>query len=492
MKALLFSMPDIYPEWRPRLFSMPNLALASMAGNCPEHEVFVGDLVLKRKNIKKAVKSAIKRYQPDIIGLSAMTFQYLTAVKLAKYIKSLYPDLPIAIGGYHSTIMYKEIAGDYPELFDFIFRGEADLAFNELLDELESKNDFKKIKGLSYKKGKRFVHNAPRPIEDLADIELPDRDSRIWEGYHGFGIKLDTIETSRGCLNNCKFCSIRNMYGQSRREYSINRVIEDIRNAKELGFRSLFFVDDNITGDVRAIKRFNKLLDAIIDNGLNDIEYITQASSLGMGHDKGIVKKMRKAGFGIVFLGMENMSKKNLKFLRKGNIVNYSRKALDYLIKNDISVIGGIVIGSEMDDEEDIKLNYEQLKEQSVDLKLDQVLTPYPGTEIRDGLVNKGLVTNVDDWRFYNGYFANVETKKLSTDDLNFYKWKYSRDFNKWRLKNFYKLNLFKNHKLFFLKTLFLRILEEIKRFPSSIGKTDYEKFRIDFEDKLNLNKDLI
>jgi radical SAM superfamily enzyme YgiQ (UPF0313 family) len=495
MRALLFSMPDIYPSWEPFVIRMPNLALASIAGNSPNHEVFAADLILKRKNVKKAIRSAIKKTNPDIIGLSAMTFQFPTLVKVAEFIKDLRPDLPIAIGGYHATVLYKDIPNEpYAKHFDYIFRGESDLSFNELLDQLESNKSPSKVKGLSYKKGKRFVHNPKRPLENINDIKLPKRDSRIWKGFHLYKRPLDTIETSRGCLKACKFCSIRQMYGHSRREYPISRVIQDIKNARDLGSKYFFFTDDNITGDIAAIKRFDKLLDAIIKNGLNDSYYMTQVSSLGMGYKESIVKKMRKAGFDAVFLGMENMSERNLKYLRKGNIVNYTRKALKYLHDNGIGIMGGLILGNEFDTEEDFKINYEQLIKSEVDQVLDQVLTPYPGTEIRGELMKKGMVTNPKDWGTYSGFFANIKTNNMSAMELNFFKWKYGQPYFKWREKNFYKLNLVKNHfhPKFVLSYFYNGILKSIPRRIKLRGKSEEERFKMYFDKVLNLNKDLL
>lgn len=492
MKVLLFSMPDVHPNFVPSVVKMPSLALASIAGNCPGHEVHVGDLVLKRDNVKEAIRSAIKKYNPDIVGLSAMTFQFPTLIKIAKFIKKEY-DLPIAIGGYHATILYKEIAKEaYSKDFDFIFRGEADLAFNELLDELSSKKDFSKILGLSYKKGSRFIHNPARPPEDLSKIRLPKRDSRIWDGYHFYSIKLDAIETSRGCLNSCKYCSIRKMYGQTRREYEISRIIQDIKNAKECGAKYIFLTDDNVTSDARGIPRFEKLLDAIIDNRLNDIYYMTQASSVGMGYKESLAKKMKKAGFDFVFLGIENMSEKNLSFFRKGSIVDYSRRALNYLKDNGIIILGGLVIGSENDTSEDIRENYNEFIKLGVDLLLDQILTPYPGTDMREELIKKGLVTNKNDWSTYSGYFANVKTKYLSPEQLNFFKWKYySKHFNN-LMKNIAKTNLFKNHPLISLKYMLAIAVENLINSFKYANMDEKDRFKTEFERSSNLNKNLV
>jgi radical SAM superfamily enzyme YgiQ (UPF0313 family) len=60
------------------------------------------------------------------------------------------------------------------------------------------------------------------------------------------------------------------MRGRNFHPYPIDRVLADITDAQRRGARAIFFVDDNITLDVR---RFEELCRAIIDRGLNTIDY---------------------------------------------------------------------------------------------------------------------------------------------------------------------------------------------------------------------------
>ena len=493
MKALLFSMPNIYPEWDIHNIRYPSIGLASMAANAENHEVYVGDLILKRRNIRGAIKKALEKYSPDVVGLSAMTFQFPTLVKVAKYIKSLDPSIPLVLGGYHATTGFDfVIEDDCARYFDYIIRGEGDIAFGELLDEIEGTGEISRIKGLSYNKDGKWNHNEPRPPEDLCKIKLPDRDSRIWKGYHIFSEKLDTLEASRGCLNKCNFCSILGMYGTSRREYPIGRIIQDIKNARDRGVKHLSFVDDNLTMDARGLKRFEELLEAIIRNGLDDIKYSTQVSSVGMGTDEKIVIKMRKAGFEQVFLGIENVASANLDYCNKGNIIDHSRRAVQYLRDNGVMIMGGIINGMEDDTEENFKANFDYLMDSRIDNLLAQLLTPYPGTALRDEMIDADLLTNRDNWTTYSGYYANSKTKHLSTKELDFMQWKYHSIYYSWRMRCFWKLNVFKLYPYHIIKAA---VVNYFRSRPSSfrkIGKSEWEKFEIDTEVRKRLNENLI
>ena len=91
---------------------------------------------------------------------------------------------------------------------------------------------------------------------DGDEIRPPNRAARVLSGYTMMGRPIDVIETSRGCTFDCSFCSIIEMRGRNFHRFSIERVIEDIRDAAARGARSLFIVDDNITLDV---PRFEEL-----------------------------------------------------------------------------------------------------------------------------------------------------------------------------------------------------------------------------------------
>ncbi len=135
MKILLCSMPDTVPQFSAKTWRAPNLAISSIAGNIQSHhEIALADLILKRKTLLSSIRDIIKDYQPDIVGLSAMTFQFNTAQRIADFIRGSQPNIKIAIGGYHATLMYEEIASsDKGKVFDYIIRGEGETTFREVL-----------------------------------------------------------------------------------------------------------------------------------------------------------------------------------------------------------------------------------------------------------------------------------------------------------------------------------------------------------------------
>ena len=478
-------MPDTVPQFSANTWRAPNLAISSIAGNIkPHHEVALADLVLKREALLPSVKNLIESYRPDVIGLSAMTFQFDTARRLADYIKGLYPGIKIAVGGYHTTLMYEEIASsEEGKSLDFIVRGEGEKTFDELLDAIEGKLPLANVLGLSYRHNGGFSHNEPRPLDNLETLQLPRRNARVWQGYLFSGKGLDMIETSRGCTMTCNFCSMNRMYGRTFRTYSFERIMQDLANAKKNGAKYIAFADDNITLNV---KRLEALCDAIVEAGHNDLRYIVQASTSGIASSPVLAQKMARAGIQIVFLGIENVSERNLRVMSKGNVMDKTNKAIEYLHNNNILIVGGMIIGHAEDKEEDIAQNFEFFDKANIDFYGEQIITPYPKTGMRDILIKEGLVTNSADFKKYNGFWANVKTKHLSPEELQFLRWKYRRKYS-----TFFKTTpVFKaNFPLVnLLRMLVLRPYYRIKNLITSIGKTEMDIFKMDMKRNVEMN----
>ncbi|MCF8118806.1 MAG: B12-binding domain-containing radical SAM protein [Deltaproteobacteria bacterium] len=434
MKIVLVSMPDVAPViMHESAFHMPNLGLASLAANLEDgHDVRIVDLIRKRRNVRRYLSRVLLRFHPQVVGLSSMTWQYATCEKLIKLIRQLLPEVKIVLGGYHATLMYKEIGeSQNGQRIDFLVRGEGEDAFRRLIMALEGKDRVEEIPSVSYQTADGFVHTPRGELLDLKTLKLPVRDKRrlTW-GYHIMNRSAEVIETSRGCLNNCNFCSIRHMYGRAFRAFPIERVLADI-DAIYYGrrVRWIFVSDDNF---VMIPDRVIELCDAIIARNYRNLMLVVQADCVTMSRNEKMVRKMSKAGFKSIFLGIENVSRKNLQTAKKGDIVDASRKAIALCHKYGMMVIAGMIFGFPEDGEQEIMDNYRFLKSTGADTAYCQILTPYPKTGIRQVLLDQGLVTNPYDYTRYNGMWANVKTRHLSSDTLEYLVWYHHQNILGW------------------------------------------------------------
>src|SRR5205807_1485388 len=198
------------------------------------------------------------------------------------------------------------------------------------------------------------------------------------------------------------------------------RVLADIRDALEHGARTIFLVDDNITLNVH---RFEALCHAIVDAELNHIDYIVQAMTSSIAnHGETLAPLMRQAGFRYVFLGIENILDTDLGFLRakskneersNGHVVgNATMKAIDYIRRNRMYVVGGLIVGNPDDTPESIEANLEFAR-RYVDWPYIQHPTPYPRTPMTVDFRKRNLIIN-ERLEEYDGTTAVVRTEHVA------------------------------------------------------------------------------
>lgn len=416
MKILFMSMPDTV-DFLNLVTKIPNLATVSLAGSVEGHEVAVLDLVTVKPHVRKAVTETLQDFRPNVVALSAMTFQFDTLLRIAELVRATAPEAKIIAGGYHVSLMAEDLTAEGKDLpLDFIIRGEGELTFREFVDALASgSNDFSGIQGLSYRHGKTFVHNPKRELADLSALPLPNRAARLKSDFHFYGLPMDVAETSRGCPYNCKFCSITHMYGHTFRPFPLARVVEDLQRIKAAGYKMVFFVDDNLTYDMQ---HFKAVCDAIVENNLNDLEYMIQASAVGIANNPWIVEHMDRANFRIVFVGFESMDPAALKDVKKPSSPEINIKAAKLLREKNMSIVVGGIIGFPEDTEETIKRQVEMLRSLGGDSLYLQHLTPYPKTKIRQELLDMDLVVNKEGYSNYTGFACNIRTKHLTHKEL--------------------------------------------------------------------------
>jgi radical SAM superfamily enzyme YgiQ (UPF0313 family) len=435
MKILLLSMPDSFEHTAAITMRMPNGALGSLAGNVDgHHRVAIADLVLAQRTVRETVADLLRTVQPEVVGLSIMTFQRTTARKIVGLVRSLQPAARVVVGGYDPSLASRIY--EAPEWqVDAIVRGEGDITFRELIRAWEAGAQPRQVAGLSFRTPAGFVRNPDRAASRLNadEVRPPLRSARVLDGYTFIGRRIDVVETSRGCTYDCSFCSIIEMRGRNFYRWPVERVVADIADARRRGARAIFLVDDNITLDVR---RFEALCRAIVEAGLDDVDYIVQAmtSSIAAAGPT-LAPLMRQAGFRYVFLGIENVIDADLQFLRarakntrRGSSAagsSATQAAIDVLHRNGMYVVGGLIVGNPGDTREAIETNLEFAR-QYVDWPYIQHPTPYPGTPMTEDFRRRRLIVN-DNVDEYDGTTAVVRSEHLAADEIEFLRWRAER-----------------------------------------------------------------
>ena len=443
MRVLLLSMPDSFEHTPSLTMRMPNGALASLAGNVDRHhQVSIADLILAQGTVRQTVERLVRDLDPEVVGLSVMTFQRHTALGIVRLIRQMKPEVQVVAGGYDPSLA-PEVYEAPDSGIDFLVRGEGDLTFRELLRALEGgvSRSFDRfgetgseIPGLSIRSDHGFRHGPPRHVSHLRDdIALPNRAARVLSGYTFMGRGIDIVETSRGCTYDCSFCSIIEMRGRNFHTFDFTRVLADIADARSRGARAIFIVDDNITLNVA---RFEALCRAIVDAGFNDVQYLVQAMTSSIAsHGETLAPLMREAGFRYVFLGIENVLDEDLEFLRASaknatreggrRTGNATMRAIELLHRFGMYVVGGIIVGNPSDTRQSIETNL-AFARRYVDWPYIQHPTPYPGTPMTKDFRDKDLIVN-ERMEEYDGTTAVVRSEHLSADDIEFMRWRSER-----------------------------------------------------------------
>jgi radical SAM superfamily enzyme YgiQ (UPF0313 family) len=435
LNILLLSMPDSFEHMPSVAIRMPNGALTSLAGNVDaHHRVAVADLILVQQRVRETLEQLVRRHRPDVVGLSVMTFQRRTALKVIDLVRRLRPEAHIVVGGYDPSLAPEAYSTPAEAAADFMVRGEGEITFRNLLRAIETDRRYDGIAGLAYRSGQTFVSNADRPVATLAgsDIRLPNRSARVLTGYTMVGRQVDVVETSRGCTFDCSFCSIIEMRGRNFHTYNFDRVLADIRDARAHGAESIFLVDDNITLNVR---RFEALCRAILDARLDNLQYSVQAMTSAIAaHGATLAPLMRRAGFRYVFLGIENVLDADLHFLRarakntrreEGGPRNATIQAIEHLHRHKMYVVGGLIVGNPDDTRECIEANLDFAR-RYVDYPYIQHPTPYPRTPMTTDFQRRRLIVSeqVDE---YDGTTAVVRSEHLTAEEIEFLRWRAER-----------------------------------------------------------------
>ncbi|MBI5575772.1 MAG: radical SAM protein [Deltaproteobacteria bacterium] len=438
-----------------------HLGLGFIAASLEErgHKVGIVDLGLEGES-RKDIARLVRKAAPDAVGITALTPTYPGALSVADIVKELFPKCPVVFGGTHSSVLTDEVLGN--STVDFVIRGEGETAMPDLLETLVSGGEIGDVAGVSYRRDGKVRHNAPRPlIQDLDTLPpIPwhlfdmDRYTGILHGKRAVG-----ISAARGCPYNCVFCYRGPAAGKTIRVWSPERVVREIRRAREMiGVNSFHFWNDVFTYDKRWVESFCGLLS--VENIKIEWDCQTRADLI----NEDVLGRMKDAGCTAVMLGVESGSNEVLENMEKGLTKDKIREGFRLLHKVGFETTATFTLGLPWDTRETIPETIEFAKEINPNFAMFYVAVPFPGSPLWSICREKGISLS-QDWANYRilpfefdirNMVPVFDTAKLSVEELGRFLKTAQIEFQLGRLKKGQVLRGLKNIKDIF-SLLFMR-----------------------------------
>jgi radical SAM superfamily enzyme YgiQ (UPF0313 family) len=306
--------------------------------------------------------------RPDLVGVSLLTPLAPRGYEIADQFRSR--GVPVVVGGVHATMMPEEAE----EHADAVVIGEGEILWPELLA------DFKKGELKKY-----YLTDRRAPLNSLP---LPRRDL-LRRGAYLF---QNTLQTTRGCPNDCDFCSVTTFYGNT---YRFRPVAEVLKEIGALKGNLIFFVDDNIIGSRTYAQE--------LFEGLKPLKkrWVSQAT-LNISREEKLLTLARDSGCLGLFVGFESLSQEILNGLGKPfyRVAQYET-AIRRLHDHGIGIQGSFIFGNDNDPPDVFSRVVRFCNRNRLEAVLFSLLTPFPGTRIFHQLLKENRILHFD-WEKYD------------------------------------------------------------------------------------------
>ena len=360
MKALLIypEFPDTFWSFRyalkfiHRKASSPPLGLLTIAAMLPED----WEKRLVDMNVEGLNDNSLR--WADLVFLSAMSVQKQSVKEVIARCKAA--GVRVVAGGSLFTTEY-EAFGDV----DHLVLNEAEITLPRFLED--------------FRNGDAEHFYTTDQWADIRKTPIP-----LWELINLKHYASINIQYSRGCPFNCEFCDITLLCGHAPRTKDKDQIIRELESVYASGFRGqVFFVDDNFIGNKKKLKE--EILPAIIEwmeMRKHPFSFNTQAS-IELSDHKDLMEMMVRAGFDVVFIGIETPHEQSLaecsKFQNKNRDLLASVRNIQ---KSGLEVQGGFILGFDNDPLTifDTQINF--IQKSGVVTAMVGILVALPGTQL--------------------------------------------------------------------------------------------------------------
>jgi anaerobic magnesium-protoporphyrin IX monomethyl ester cyclase len=364
--------------------------------------------------LTETLVSLLEQRRPDLVALSAL---YYTSIPIfhdiARIIKGYNKEIVTVFGGHYPTHLTEKCMAD--ENVDFAVISEGEIGFSDLMDVLNGAKEKEEVEGIVYRQNGDIVKierkhfwkgysESPRLPWEHTDFEHYFKNSRhvLHRLKEKNSLKMAAITSTRGCPNNCSFCSSPNFWKRRWRKRKVSHVIDEIKFLKrKYGVNTVIFNDENMTANrawfLELLKEIKKLnITWIAGSGL----------SIRSINGEEVIRSMYESGIGLFNLAIESSTDRNLKRIKKNLTVEETENVIGLIrTLGDAFITGFFITGFPWETLSDVKYTLEYAEKLDLDWKCFYCFQPFPGCELFDHCIQNGLMTafNTD---YGENYFA--------------------------------------------------------------------------------------
>jgi anaerobic magnesium-protoporphyrin IX monomethyl ester cyclase len=371
------------------------------------------------------IKKQIKEFAPDIVGIQCMYTAYANdAYAVARVVKEINSETLVVMGGAHASSCPEAVL-ENPQV-DLAVIGEGEATFLDIISRYGSQKSLSGILGTAARVNGKMVINPPRPyIDDIDTIPFPARHLLPLERYiekfknAPFNMRPATfVITSRGCPCNCRFCSIKSVWGRTWRCHSPKRVVDEIEQVvRDYGVGEIHFVDDNIS---TKIERLVAICDELLRRKL-DIKWATPNGIAIWTLTNEALNRMKKSGCYRLTFGIETACEATRKYIRKQHAsMEKMKQIIAYANRLGIWTISTFILGFPQETREDIEETVGFALKSDLDFAFFFLPMPFPNTDLTADYIQSGLLGDLreEEWGAFLSGTHGVATRYFTVDQL--------------------------------------------------------------------------
>jgi radical SAM superfamily enzyme YgiQ (UPF0313 family) len=357
------------------------------------------------------LRKAVREFQPGIIGISIRNIDNVNILeeksflKFPVYITEIihyeFPGIPVVLGGSGFSIMPERIlefvAADYG------VAGEGEDVFIKLVKQIEA--------GL---KPEKKILKSDKPLLN-SGIHGAFYKKKLVDFYSERGSILP-LQTKRGCLNHCLYCTYPFLEGRTLRCRPAEDVINDMKILKyEMNADYIFFTD-SVFNDTDG--EYLKIIEAIEKEDINLPWTAFFQPDPNLNRD--LVRRLSDAGLHSVELGPDAASDITLKAIGKHFSFNDVLRCNELFASENIPVANYFMMGGPGENKKTAIEGVENIRSLKMSVSFVFLgIRILPGTPLYQIALRQNMITENSDIITPHYYFSPDINKKWLEDYLS-------------------------------------------------------------------------